>query len=193
MGLPLNAVDHRDQLVKRGLIGCPLVLSPCHVVKFCNAVRRKRIRLRSIINAVSAIGGAYGGRGRKLGDGNVVGMPIRSLRTECDDYVGLNAPDVPDDRSNGSAGRDCIDRSVRISQEGHFTDTEHSGRSSQLRLANASDFHWIAALSSRTEAAAFSARGCDEVSLDSLSRVLCKRTAETERLIVGMSQNAQQF
>src|SRR5688572_28160536 len=120
-------------------------------------------------------------------------MPIGSLRTKCDDYVGSDAPDVLDDRANGSAGRDFINSTIRIFQDGHFTDIEHSGRSSQLRLANASDFHWIAALSSRTEAAAFSACGCDEVCLDSLSRVLCKRTAETERLIIGMSQDAQEF
>src|SRR5262245_23801072 len=88
-GLPLNAVDHRRQLAKGGLIGFPLALSPCQVVEFCNAVRRKRIHLRSIINAVSAIGGAYGSGGRELGDGNVVGVPIGSLRTESDDYIRL--------------------------------------------------------------------------------------------------------
>ena len=91
------------------------------------------------------------------------------------------------------AGRHFINSTVREAQDGHFTDTEDSGGSSQLRLANASDFHRIAALSLWTEAAAFSARGCDEVGLDSLSRILCERTAETERLIVGMSQNAQEF
>src|SRR5262245_167940 len=112
-GLALNSVDHRRQLAKGGLIGFPLVFSPCQEVEFCNAVRRKRIRLRSIINAVSAIGGAYGGGGRELGNGDVVRVPIGSLRTEGDDYIGSNAPDVPYDSSDGSARRDFINSAVR--------------------------------------------------------------------------------
>ena len=46
-------------------------------------------------------------------------------------------------------------------------------------------YRWTAALSSRAEAVAFSACGCDEVGLDRLSRVLSERAAETEELILN--------
>jgi hypothetical protein len=58
-------------------------------------------------------------------------------------------------------------------------DAEHSGGGSQLRLANDSDFHWIAALSFGAEAAAFSACGCDEARLNSPSCIHREPTAET--------------
>ena len=43
----------------------------------------------------------------------MVGVPIGSVRTKCDDYVGLNASDVLDDGSNGSTGRHFINSTVR--------------------------------------------------------------------------------
>ena len=67
----------------------------------------------------------------------MVGVPVGSVRTECDDYVGLNAPDMPDDVANGSRGRDFINSTVRKAQNRDFTDTEYSGGRSQFRFANA--------------------------------------------------------
>jgi hypothetical protein len=52
----------------------------------------------------------------------------------------LNAPDVRDNRSNASGRRYLINSTVRKAEDGDFTDAEHSGGGSQLRLANDSHF-----------------------------------------------------
>jgi hypothetical protein len=110
-------------------------------------VRRPRITSRSVANAVFGIGGAYGGGGRKLGDGNVVWVPVGSLRTEGEDHVGLNAPDLGDERANGNRGVNFVNGAVRVAQDRDLADTEHCGGGSQLRFRNAADFNRIAALS----------------------------------------------
>src|SRR5215472_13969683 len=86
--LALDAVDRRCQLAKGGLISLPLVASPRQIVQLSNAVRRERIRLRAVVDAVSAVGGAHDRGGRELRDGNVVRVPVRSLRTKGYDHIG---------------------------------------------------------------------------------------------------------
>jgi hypothetical protein len=110
-------------------------------------VWRLRITSRSIANAVFDIGGAYGGGGRKLGDGNVVWVPVRPLRTEGEDHMGPNAPDLGHDCANGDPGVNFVNGPVRVAQDGDLADTEHGGSGSQLRFTNAADFNRIAALS----------------------------------------------
>jgi hypothetical protein len=83
-----------------------------------SAVRRVSITCPNPVlcstSGVSAVGGTHGGGGRELGDGNVVGVTVASLRTECHDHVGPNVPDVRDDSPNGGGGLDLIDAAVRV-------------------------------------------------------------------------------
>src|SRR5689334_10347721 len=192
-GLPLNAVNQRRQFAKGGLIRLPLAISPRQVVQLCNAVRMQRLRLRSAIHTVSAVGGAHGGGGRELRDGDVVRVPVGSLWTERNNHVGPNAPDMRNNFANGDRSLDLIDTAVRVAQNRDLTNTEHSGGSSQFRLTKAAYFNRIAALSEYAESAPFSPCCGDEISFHTLSRVLSERSAEAERFIVGMSKNGQQF
>ena len=77
--------------------------------------------------------------------GNVVGMPVGSVRTESDDHVGLNAPDVRSDGANRNRGRNLINGAVRVAQDRDLTDTEHRGGFPQLRFTNSAYFNRIAA------------------------------------------------
>jgi len=56
-----------------------------------------------------------------------------------------------------------------------------------------SDLLRVSAFSLWAKTATFSPCGCDEVGLDALRRLLSERAAESERLIIRMSQNAQQL
>ena len=75
----------------------------------------------------------------------MVGVPVGSVRTEGDNHVGLNAPDMRDDGANRSGGLNLIHGAVRVAQDGDFADAEHCGGGSQFRFANAADFNRIAA------------------------------------------------
>ena len=103
--------------------------------------------MRSLDNAIRGIGGAHGGRSRELRDCNVVGMPVGSVRTESDDHVGLNAPDVRSDGANRNRGRNLINGAVRVAQDRDLTDTEHRGGFPQLRFTNSAYFNRIPGLS----------------------------------------------
>ena len=139
--------------------------------------------MQSIAKGVGAIGGADNGSRCELRDGNVIGVPIGTLRAECDNDIGADSPDVLDDRSNRGTGRDLIHITVREVQDGDFTNAEHRGSFQQLRFANSPGLRRIAPLSLWTHAAPFSARSCYQVSLDSLRGILCERATESERLV----------
>ena len=94
-----------------------------------------------------AIGGAHGGRGRELGDGNVVGMPVSPLRTESDDHMGLNAPDVRNDGANRKSRPGPHQRRRPGSSGSNLADAEHRGGSPQLRFTNSAYFNRIPGLS----------------------------------------------
>ena len=64
------------------------------------------MRRQTVVNAESDVGGAYRRGRRELGDGNVVGVSVASFRTEGDNHVGLDAPDVSDNGANRSVGDD---------------------------------------------------------------------------------------
>src|SRR6478609_2453292 len=122
--LPWDTVNHRSQLAESGLVSLPLVISPRQVVELGNAVSN----LRS--GTVSGIAGAHDGGGRELRDSDVVGVAVCAFRAERDDHVGPNAPDVPDNFSYRDRSIYLVDGSVRIAQDGDFTDPEHRvGRS----------------------------------------------------------------
>src|SRR5690606_19139205 len=104
-------------------------------------------RFRSIINLVASVGGAYGSRGGELGNGNVVGVPIGSVRPEGYDHVRPDSPDVRDNRANGDWSLDLIHGAVRIAQDGNLADAEYLGGSAQLGLANSSHFDGVPTLS----------------------------------------------
>src|SRR4051812_9161313 len=72
--LSFDAVHDERQPAKGGLISLPLIASPREVKQLLDAVRRRRIRWRSVVNPVRGIGGADGGGSRELRDCNVVGM-----------------------------------------------------------------------------------------------------------------------
>ena len=77
----------------------------------------------------------------------MIRVPVRSLRTEGHDHIGLNSPNVRDDGANGSRGLDLIKGAVRVVQDGDLANSEHRGGGSQFRLPNAADFNRIASLS----------------------------------------------
>ena len=139
-----------------------------------------------------AIGGAHGGRSRELRDGNVVGMPVRSIRTESDDHLGPNAPDVRRNSANRRRGGNCVHAAVRVAEDRDLPNPEHRGGFTQLRFTNAADFLRLSALPVWTEPPPLPASSRREIRPDPLSRVFGDRAAETERFIVGMSQNGQQ-
>src|SRR5689334_4068344 len=103
--------------------------------------------LGAVVHAESAVGGAYRGGARELGDGNVIRMSVRSLRTEGHDHIGLNSPNVRDDGANGSSGLDLIKGAVRVVQDGDLANSEHRRGGSQFLFPNAADFNRIASLS----------------------------------------------
>jgi hypothetical protein len=114
-------------------------------VEFCSAVRRQ-IQWRTVVNAESDIGGAYRSGSRELGDGNVVGVPVASFRTEGNNHVGLDSPDMSDNGTNRNVGLNPIHGTVRVART-DLTDTEHRRGSSQFSFTNAPGLNRIAALS----------------------------------------------
>ena len=74
-------------------------------------------------------------------------MPVGSVRTEGDDHLGPNAPDVRSDGANRSRGGNCINAAVRVAQDRDLPNTEHRGGFTQLRFTNAADFIRISATS----------------------------------------------
>jgi hypothetical protein len=95
----------------------------------------------------TGIGGAHGGCGRELRDCDVVGMPVRTVRTESDDHVGPNAPDVRSYGANRNCGRELINFAVRVIQDRDLADTQHRGSLPQLRFTNTAGFNRVSGFS----------------------------------------------
>src|SRR5215472_18929544 len=94
---------------------------------------------------------ANSGRSRKLRDRDVVRVPISSIRAECDDGVGPNAPDMSGDCANSNSGLNLVHGAVRVTQDRDFADTQHLGGRLQLRFPSATCFGRIGAISVSAE------------------------------------------
>jgi hypothetical protein len=95
--------------------------------------------------------------------------------------------------AKGKSGGNLVDSAVRVSENGDFADTEYVGSGAKLSFTNAPDFRRIPGFSLRPKAAGFSARGGDEISVDTFSRVPGQRAPETKRFVIGMRENSEQF
>jgi hypothetical protein len=71
-------------------------------------------------------------------------MTVGSVRTEGDNHIGLNAPDVRNNVTKSNGERDLIDPSIRVSQKANFADTQNGGGRPELRFPNAAKSNRIA-------------------------------------------------
>jgi hypothetical protein len=108
---------------------------------------RRQIQWRTVVTAESDIGSTYRRGSRELGDGNVVGVSVASLRAEGDNHVGLDAPDMSDNGANRNVGLNLVHGAVRVAQDGDLTDTEHRRSGTQFSFTDPPDLNRIAGLS----------------------------------------------
>jgi hypothetical protein len=135
--------------------------------------------------------GSYDGRSRELGYRTVIGMAVRAVRSEGKDHLRSESSDMCSDCSGGFARIYLIESTVGITETVDLGDAQHSRSGEKFCFAQR------AKLSRRTASgcaapAAFSARGCKQKCLRALGGITGHGSAQTQGLIVGMSDDSQQ-
>ena len=137
------------------------------------------------------------GRGRRqLRDGDVIGVPVRTIRREGEQDMRARPADVFDNRRDGFGDVRAIELLIVIIEQADLPDAERGGRRMELAFANLRQ-RCAAWMLRAVDAVAevppvFSARGGEQEGLDPFARISREYAAEPERFVVGMSGHDHQ-
>src|SRR5262245_10660228 len=128
------------------------------------------------------------GSGGELANGDMIGMPIRTIWPECHHHIWLDAAEMSHDLRYCLGWISLVQVTIDIIQEVDTTDTKDFGCCEQLGLADlAQRFQaWIFALF--TKPATLAPGRSNEVRFDSLCSILREYTTVAQRFIVRMRQ-----
>ncbi len=133
----------------------------------------------------------------ELRDRDVIGMAVGAVGPERHDDVGTDAPDVSSDAVDDLAGRGAIELLVVIVEQptsSRTPSTAAAARSSRLADRRQRTGAGVRLVVWRMAAipARVASRGSQQGHVDAFRRVLRQRSAEAQRLVVGMRQHGHQ-
>src|SRR6266496_3651691 len=119
-------------------------------------------------------------------------MAIRPVRTERNDHVRPDPPQMPGD-PGGSLRRICrVKGAVLVVEEYHLSESQFLCRGAQFSLARPPDDCGPGRFTIVEETATLAARGRHQIRLNTLAGILRQRSTVPQRLIVGMSEHTHQ-
>src|SRR5262249_18644280 len=122
----------------------------------------------------------------------MVGMAVRTVRTECQHNVRFDAADEWHDLPLRLRRIGTVEVSVDVIEKMNLADTQFPASRTQLGLTHFTDPLNRGPHGCISEAAALSSCCCNEIGFDSLFRVSSESPAHPQRFIVGMRQDAHQ-
>jgi hypothetical protein len=97
------------------------------------------VRPQGIDSIAGKRGGGCGddGRRRELGDRNMIGMPVCTVRSERQNYVGMDSPYVSHNGRNSLAGVRTVELLIVVVEDCDLVHTQGRGGGAQLTLTDA--------------------------------------------------------
>jgi hypothetical protein len=125
-------------------------------------------------------GGFNDGSGGQLGNGDVIWMPITPVRTERDDHMGLDAPQVFDDLCHHFGWVGLVQFAIEVSQKFDAPNAQDLGCRAQFCLPYLSQrlYAWICPLI--TSPATLTPRCGNEIRFDILSSRFREQATKTQ-------------
>src|SRR5579871_2111275 len=180
-GLPFDTIDCGGQTPHGGFICRPCRLRPGEIVQLRDAMRGD---------------GGHHRRRRELRDRDVIGMSVCAVRSEGDHDVWTDAYELRDDARYYVAWIDTIELGIVKVEDRGVMDAKRRGGGAQLLLPDAGERGGPGmprvARGEASKPTALTPRGRDHGDRDAFGRVLCQRSPEAKRLVIGMRKHRHQ-